>query len=224
MTKDKAGTGFGAKAITYIQEKNLERKLGRSLEVEKHTRPMTWGLYLEHRVHGMLSISYEYVSQKTLVHPGIDLWVGSPDNVNIDESVVGDTKCWEPKAFAEYVDCLSLNDIELFKKEYPKEFWQLISNACILGMKYIEPIVYMPYESEIPDIRESVSNYDCEDPWNYRFIAEAPISELAYLPDGGYYKNLNIFRFPVPEADKQALTDGVIEAGKLLIERPKILV
>src|ERR1035437_692570 len=89
MTVDNSGNNFGAPALKYIKEKNLERKLNRSLTIDKKTRPTTWGKFMEQRVHSMLSLSYEHNSQETIVHPEIKFWSGSPDNVNIDESVVG---------------------------------------------------------------------------------------------------------------------------------------
>lgn len=219
MTTGRQTGGFGEPAITYIKRKNLERKMGRSSEVQKQSRAILWGKFLEKRVYDLLPLSYEQCSKTTLLHPQFDYWAGSPDNLNRNESTVGDTKCYEPQNFGDYVDVLMQKDIELFKKEFPKEYWQLVSNACILKFKHIEPIVYMPYESEIPAIREMAQNNDDPDFYMYRFIAEAPIEELPYLPDGGHYKNLNIFRFEVPEADKELLTNNVEKAGKMLIPR-----
>lgn len=201
---------------SYVSEKNMERRLGRSLSIEKSTRPMIWGHFLELYVHeNKLSTAYELLSDTTMVHPEFSYWVGTPDNVNRSASVVGDTKCFEPKAFCEYVDCISQNDVELFKAEYPKEYWQLVSNACILNMKYIEPIAYMPYLSELPDIRLAAANTE---EWKYKFIAESENTELAWLPDNSSYKDLNIIRFEVPQADKDLLTETVIKAGKQLIQ------
>lgn len=207
---------------TYIAEKNMERKLGRSLSMDKQTKATLWGHFLEARVHDMLPMSYEQVGGKTITHPHIPYWTGTPDNICRIESVVGDTKSLEPKAFCSYVDVLMTGDIELFKKEEPQKYWQLVSNSILTGMKNIEPIVYMPYESEIEAIRQMASNYDGSDQWRYRFIAESPLCELAYLPDGGYYKNLNRFRFEVPASDKEALTNAVLKYGKQLIQEPSL--
>jgi len=215
--------GTSKVAETYIHEKNLERKLGRCLSLEKSTRSMSWGHFMEKYVHeNKLSMSYALMSDTTVLHPDVAYWAGSPDNVNKKESVVGDTKCFEPKAFCEYVDCIIQNDIELFKKLFPKEYWQLVSNACILGMKFIEPIAYMPYLSEIPAIKKAAQEADPLDPWKFGFIVNGDISELAYLPDGGYYKDLNIVRFEVPLADKKLLTEAVVKAGAHLIPRQSI--
>ncbi len=212
-------TGAPKPYDTYIKEKNIERKLGRTLGMDKGSRSTLWGSFVQHRVHELLPLSYEFLADITIQHPTIPYWVGTPDNVKRIEGVVGDTKCLEPKAFCEYVDVLQQGDTELFKKEHPDKYWQLISNACILGYNIIEAIVYMPYQSELPEIRELANTYVGLDFYKYRFIVEAPECELPYLPDNGHYKNLNVFRFDVPPADKQLLTNAILKAGTQLIER-----
>lgn len=207
-------------ALNYIAEKNIEYKIGRSINLQKQTRATLWGNYLQQRVHDMLPTSYKLVDEKTVAHPTVSRWVGSPDNICESESLIGDIKCYEPKKFTEYVDCLSKNDIQLFKSEFPQEYWQLLSNACILGMDNIEAIVYIPYFSELQEIRQSVLDLDAEDDKKkYGFIAYSHYNELAWISDGCGYKNLNQFRFVAPVEDKLFLENKVLEAGKLLIER-----
>lgn len=215
MTYNKAKTDFGAQGLSYIQEKRIERKLGRSISMNKGTQSTKWGNFLERRVHDLLPLSYKSVSKVTLQHPEYPFWCGSPDNVEEETLTVADTKCYEPQNFAEYNDVLKVNDTELWKAEFPKEYWQLVSNACILGYKNIEAIVYMPYKSELDVIRDMVINYDEPDQWKYRFIVECSDYELPFLPDGNeHYKNLNIYRFTCPESDKLALTERVQEAER----------
>lgn len=220
MTEGKTKGTFGKPALTYIQEKIYERKLKRSLDVEASSKPMLWGKFLESRVHDMLPLGWEHKFDETIVHPKYNFWSGSIDNVNRQEDSVGDTKCLQPKKFCEVVDCLTkcqeLNDISLFRDEHPDKYWQLTSNACILGLNYIVPIIYMPYESELEEIRNSVENADLEEPWKYRFITESLKCELAYLPDDSEYKNLNIFRFPLDKLDANLLTQRVLEASLIL--------
>lgn len=219
MTDDKKG-GFGKPALTYIQEKKYELKLKRSLNVEASSRAMLWGKFLESRVHDMLPMGYEHNFDETVKHPTIESWSGSVDNVNRKESTVADTKCLQPKKFCEVVDCLSLcqelGNTELFKQEHPDKYWQLVSNACILGMDNIESIIYMPYESELTDIRLAAENTDDDEPWKYRWIYESDKSELAYLPNDSEYKNLNIFRFPLDKGDAILLESKVIAASIIL--------
>jgi hypothetical protein len=223
MSNNKQGTAFGAPGISYIAEKNLERKLGRSLDLGKGSNATLWGQFLEQRVHDLMPVGYELMSKVTMPHPEYkDIWVGSQDNVVREESCVCDTKCYEPQKFAEYNDALikakATGDLSEWKKDYAKEYWQLISNACIWGFKYIEVILYMPYESELVEIKQAAIDYEDTDQWKYRFIYETDNSGLAYLPDGNaYYKNLNVYRFEAPEADKEALKERVLLAAKELI-------
>jgi len=223
-TNGKVAGTYGAPFYSYVHEKNLERKLGRSLSLDAGNRSTKWGQFLEQRVHDLLPTSYELLSNVTMLHPVHgDIWAGSQDNVCKQDGVVADTKCYEPQNFAEYNDVLikakETGDLSEWKKSYAKEYWQLVSNACIWGFNLMEAILYMPYESELEDISNEAYNYDGDNPHEYRFIYESHKSKLAYLPDGNkHYKNLNIYRFEIPEKDKDFLTSRIIEAGKLLIE------
>lgn len=220
----KLGT-IGTPGLTYIEEKKIERRMGRSLETETYSRDMTWGLFLEGRVHSFLfDPEYLLLSKETKVHPTIEYWSGSADLVKALKKV-GDIKCYQPKNFAILTDAILLQDIANFKAKCVKEYWQLVSNAIIHNVPNAEIISYMPYKSELEEIRELATNYD--DPgneWKYRFISESPDSVLAYLPDGGYYKNLNSFEFEIPQSDKDFLTERVLEAGKLLIGENHVII
>lgn len=226
LTSGDGPFGFGAPALEYIREKRWERKLKRPLMVEVTTRSILWGKFLEERVHNLLPLGYRHVNNVTLDHLVIDCWKGSPDEINELEDTVSDIKCYQPKAFCQYVDVLTRakeqNDVSIFKKENPDEYWQLVSNSVLTGLSNIEAIVYMPYESELLEIREEAENYDGDDPWRFRFIYEVDRTELAYLPDDSNYKNLNIFRFPVPEEDVKLITSRVKNAEILLTRQKDI--
>ena len=213
--KDK--TSFGAPALNYIQEKKYERKLKRSISTDAETRPTLWGKFLESRVHDLLGMEYEHTNDISLVHSKYPFWVGSPDFLDRKAKVVSDSKCPQPKAFAELVENCS-KGVEVFKAEHEDYYWQLVSNALITDSEFIELIVYMPYESELPEIRLEAENFDSVDQYKYRFIAESSKHQLAYLPDDSEYKNLNIFRFPLNKADAFTLESKVIEASLLLIK------
>lgn len=208
---------FGSKSVreTYIEEKNIERRLGRSIETESYSNDMAWGLFLEQRVHDLIETSYELKSKETKTHPTIDYWAGSADLIVVGAKV-SDIKCYQPKKFCRYTDAVLKKDPEFIKAEFPKEFWQLVSNAIINCVPKAEAITYMPYRKELEEIREMARNYDESDQWKYRFIAEKEDSWLAWLPDNGYYKNLNRFEWEVSQSDKDLLTQKVLEAGKLL--------
>lgn len=214
MSKDRTGEGFGAPAMAYIKEKALERRLGRSLDVEMNTRALAWGKFLEERVNNLLGLEYKLQSGVTLIHKGYPCWAGSPDFI-VEGVKVAEAKCYYPAKFAAYTDALLTKDINHIKKEFPAEYWQVVSNAAILDYWQGEAITYMPYESELQEIRDMAYEYQGERPWEYRFIYEDPKEYLPYLPDGGYYKNLNIFTFEIPEEDVAILSEKVRQANKL---------
>lgn len=213
--------GTPAPRAKYIKEKLIEKRLGRPLKLDKYSRPAAWGLLLEQYVCGeKLGTGYQSVGDITLQHPEYgEVWAGSPDAKNIREKVASSIKCYEPENFATFVDALNeaaKSGTDYLRDERPEEYWQALSDACLLGMDFIEFIVYMPYFSELDTIRAYAEAYDGLDQWKYKFIATSDYTEVAWLPDKGYYKSLNIFRFPVNEADKALLTQKILEASKLL--------
>ena len=217
LTKPGKGeNGFGATAITYINERNLERKLGRSIETNAYSKDMAWGSFLENRVHDMLEFGYLLCSEQTKQHPSIAYWAGSTD-LHFPKVKIGEIKCYQPKHFAEYTDAILKRDIKFLRDNCPQEYWQIVSNSIINNVPVGEAISYMPYQSELDELRELAENYDGADQWEYRFIAESPDMSLAFLPDNGYYKNLNRFEFEVPQEDKDFLTERVKLAGTMLI-------
>jgi len=226
-------SGFGEPAFTYIEEINMERLLGRSLEDEKKANAMKWGNLLEPWVFDGLGPEYTYSSDQTVLHPVIPGWAGSPDGT-IEEAIraVYDMKCpFTLKSFCQLVQPIydglkgidAMNAIRngytdsrgLFHKKHKdgeKYYWQLVSNAILKDTPDAALIVSMPYESELADIKQMVDG----NPDAY-FIAMAGPDELPFLKDGGYYMNRNIIRFEIPKEDKDFLTSRVLEAGKYLI-------
>lgn len=211
--------GFGKPALTYIEECNMERRLGRSLTKEESAKALTWGKLVEGRAFDLLGTAYKLSSQETIVHPTISYWAGSPEGNKFDEGkTVYDIKCpITLKSFCQLVDgdnCMA--NIRERHKDGEKYYWQLVSNAILTDSKYAELIVYCPYKSELDAIRDYVNNYD-GDANKVAWIHWSADNELPYLIDGGYYKNLNIIRFEVKEEDKEFLKERVYKAGQLLI-------
>lgn len=233
LSKNKKGDGFGQPALTYIMEKRLERMLGRSIDNETDARPLSWGKLLEKRVFELLGIDYTLSSTETDLHPNIPYWAGSKDGTHEGkERAIIEIKCpITLKSFCQLVLPLycGLDGLEAMNAirngfaykgiEYPahkdgeKYYAQIVSNACINNLDYGELIVYMPYQSEIPAIRQMADGEA-----NMYWLTYSEDSALPYLVDGGYFRNLNIIRFPIPKGDKIILTDTVIRAGKLLID------
>jgi len=230
LTKNgKAKDTLGVPAYTYIEECNFERRLCRSLDTESNARPLSWGKLVESRVFNLLGIEYQLVSHETIQHPEIDYWSGSPDANKFDDGkTIVDIKCpITLKSFCQLVQCQHLygvdeglskiNHIRAEHKDGEKYYWQLVSNAILTNSKYAELIVYCPYKSELEEIREMVQLMDGESQSKYGWINWANDDELPWLPDGGYYKNINVIRFEVPQVDKDFLKSRVLQCGALLI-------
>lgn len=214
MSSNKAGDSFGAPGLAYIQEKRFEIRLQRRLNTETTSRPTSWGNLVERRAFDLLSMEYQLESTTNLKHPTIEGWTGTPDLRNIKQQAIGDIKCpFTLKSFCEMVD--TFGDVESFKKTKPEYYWQLVSNAIITDMPKAEIVVYCPYLIELDAIREMANNFE-GDQNKVAWVNWANDSDLPYLIEGGYYKNLNTFTFDVPEADKQALTERVKMAIQLL--------
>ena len=223
MKTGKGANGFGAPAITYIEETNIERRLGRSITDESNARPLTWGKLLEGRVFDLLGIDYTLSSTETEQHPNIDFWTGSKDGKkqNVPGGCIIEIKCpITLKSYCQLVQALydgltgmaAMEVIRETHKDGEKFYWQCVSNSCISNTKYAELIIYMPYYSELPAIKMLADGLP-----NAYWIAMAGEDELPYLLDGGYYKNLNVISFEVPQSDKDLLTANVLKAGKMLI-------
>jgi hypothetical protein len=214
--KDEPGAPF----YSYIEEKRSERKLGRSLDLGGAGKSAAWGEIMEMYVFEILiPIKWKHHGKTTKIHPINDSWAGSIDLV--EQSIcVGDLKCYQPKNFVSYADILMSGDIELFKAEHPKEYWQLVSAACIHNTAYAEAMLFMPFQSRLPEIREWVNNSaNDSEAWRYRFIFDSPDEQLPYIPDGNlFYNELVTFRFMVPASDVFFLYDRVEMAAKLLLK------
>jgi hypothetical protein len=236
MTEGKVKGTWGKTALTYISEKNMERKLGRSIGNETNARSCSWGKVVENRCFDLLGTEYRLSSQETFSHPEITFWSGSPDGNKFDEGkTVIDIKCpMTLKSFCQLVDPLyeGLTGTDCINavrngyrdkngqdhdkhKDGDKYYWQLVSNAIITDSKFAELIIYVPYFHELEAIRDIVRTDKSErniGAW-INFVDE---SELPYLIEGGYYKNINVIRFEIPIEDKLLLTAKVQTAGKLL--------
>jgi hypothetical protein len=220
MTKGKGQEMFGAPAKTYIKRKNWERRMGRLVESETWAKPTAWGKLLEDRSFDKLGASYKRTgSEMALQHPEYDFWYGSPDGqgFELDEAViVPDVKCpWTLNSFLTFADCKDIQEVRDMHDDGEKYYFQLVSNACILGLSKSELVVYCPYDDELIEIRADGVNSD--DISTAKWMEYADPREFPSLPKGGYYKDLYRFQFDVPQSDKDLLTARVIEASKLLI-------
>jgi hypothetical protein len=227
ITSSQAYRIVGTPAVlkTYILEKNIERKMGLNLKQDVQTRSMSWGHFCELWVHEKkLGLSYTSSGKETFEHPTIPFWKGSPDFRREDKRIIAECKGYERKNFSLYADAIRQNSTEVLKKDCPEEYWQLISNSIILDYDKIQPIAFMPYYSELPEIAKFIENMDdMELQMNFKFIHDAIVSdraktELPYLNDNGYYEDMTTCILDAPKEDKEFLTNAVLGAGKSLIE------
>ena len=207
-----AGT-FGAPALKYIKEKNRELLLGRELQKERSSRPTSWGNLVESRVYNLLSTEYTLCSSVRYTHSDIKRWSGAPDMIT--DTKVCDIKCpFSLDVFCDKADLIMANDVEGLKKQFPENYWQLISNSILTEKNVCELIIYMPYIREILEIKESLSMYE-RDLNEVAWLNWANDRELPYLIEGNYYKNLYILTWEASEEDKEYLTQRVKQAIEL---------
>ena len=204
--------GFAAPGLTLIQEKVYERRLGKSLSKEHNAKSTMWGKLVEFEAFKLLNdISISLESKTRFYHKENKYWNGMPDYVSKRTSTVGDIKCpWTHKSFCALVDACE-GGLESFKLDSPEYYWQLVSNSILTDSKYMELVVFMPYEDELDNIKAMADG----DP-QYGFIQWALDNELPTLKRDKYYKNLNRFRWEVPKDDQEYLTKRVNLAAKEL--------
>lgn len=205
MTSDNKGTGFGAPALKYIKQICHEIKLGRSITNEAEAKQTSWGTFLETRVFNLLDTSYQNTTkQGRLFHPEIKHYSGVPDFLSGFDTVC-DCKCsFNMEKFCDKM--AALEDYGTFKEEFPADFWQLVSNLVLLRangleINFIEAINYVPYLSELPDIRMAA-----EGDKSMRWLEYTMDNGLPWIPSCSYYKNINIHRFRVMERDVEEWT------------------
>lgn len=218
LTKGKATGSMGAPALTLIEECNVERRLLRSISADVDAKATTWGMICEKYLFEKMGTEYTLYSDQTIQHPTIPYWVGSPEGNKFDEGkTVYDIKCpWTLKSFCEFIDSGNIEAIRLNHKAGEQYYWQLISNAILTESKYAELKIFVPYLKELEGIREVVQNWD-GDQNAFAWINWAHNDKLPWIHEGGHYKNLNTFRFEVPQADKDKLTEAVKRAGDMLV-------
>jgi len=207
MTNNKAKDGFGVPAITYIKGKQRELLLGRNLQKERGSRPTSWGKLVESRVFNLLPTEYILQSDVRDIHPEIERWTGAADMVTTDK--VCDIKCpFSLQVYCDKADIMISNDIEALKKDFPENYWQLVSNSILTGKPIAELIIYCPYLKELIEIKEDLPTYE-GNMNDVAWINWAEAEELPYLIEGNYYKNLYKMEWVVSAEDKELLTERV---------------
>lgn len=222
-TNGKASGSFGKPFYTYVAETNMERRLRRSLTNEENARPLIWGKLCEQVAFDILGTEYRICSQDTIDHPVIECWKGSPDcekYVGNKLDAVIDIKCpMTLKSFCTLIDSFNTGGIQKVRDEHndgEKYYWQLVSNAILIGVDFAELIVFMPYLDQLDTIRQYAHQKDGADIHKYYWVTMGLDEELPWISRNGAYQNLNVLRFEIPKSDKAFLTDRVINAAKML--------
>jgi hypothetical protein len=239
LTKlDRSGKKFGVPAIRYIMETNDERLFNRSIEREITAHALSWGKLNEPLIHELLDMDYVFQSDITVQHPEIKFWAGSTDGFHeVEErSVVQYKSPITKSSFAQLVRPLyhGLQGLEAMyairdgynhegfefpeHKDGEKFYWQIISDACVNKCDYGELIIFMPYDSQLLELKKMAG----DDP-ELRWLDYVNPEEYA-IEDGGFFRNINIIRFEVEQADKDFLTSQVLKAGKFLVDRPALTI
>lgn len=231
MSNGRSLGSVGQPFYTYVDEKRNERNMGVSFDSDPYTKSIAWGNFMELYLHGeCLGSEYRLTSKGTLVHPDYEYWAGTPDCEKFKNGelfAISEIKCYQPKKFADYTNAIKKQDVGFLRDNFKQEYYQVVSNACILNVDYGEVISFMPYASQMDNvvdkngditsigIREIINALDdFADQNKYRFIVDSPNHDLAVLPDGGFYKNINKFMFEIPKEDKEKLTERVELASK----------
>ena len=221
MTDGRGENGLGAPAITYIEEKRAERCLGRSIDLGAHSPALVWGKVME--VVGFeqeMGLDYSLCSTETITHPKYNFWSGSPDARTVNKAV--EMKCFYPKAYYELSRDLMLEDLQKIKANHKEIYWQVLSNAILLGLNKAEIIAFTPTEKQLIEVREKLLNTDFAmeklgmKDWQVRWIYEKELYELPYIPGKIQWPNCVKFEFDVPTEDVIALTKRVLLAEKML--------
>lgn len=222
MSSGRAAGSIGKPFYTYVEEKAFEHRLQRELQKEESAKPLKWGHLLENFAFNELELQYKLISKTRYYHDSIPYWSGMPDCITEDR-IVDIKSHWTLKAFCTIVESYR-GGLEAFKAKHKDYYWQLLSNAILADKKIVEIVSFVPYKSQLEEIKEFVGSPQFTElklySGDYYFLEFAQDNELPYLIEGGYYKNAERFEFEIPQEDKEHLTSRVKLAG---VELEKLL-
>lgn len=225
LVKGNGKYGFGAGAITYLNQKLMELDLGRGISLPVNKWEMNWGKLWEVWVHWQLGSEYELIIDRTTINPKMPWHSGSEDfQVNIEGGCISELKCYQMENHFKYSKCLQKQSIEIFKNEFADEYWQIVSNSLIHNTKYGEAIAFMPTEENLIEMRQLVEGTDYiekhikDDPFKYKFIVDRDLWDLPFIPSHSDFPSMTKFRFEVPIDDKIRLIERLNKANKYLNE------
>lgn len=197
-------------AKTYKEEKHIERLTQAAIKPDVSSRSSNWGTVIELYVNKyLLPIGFEAWNKGTIKHKDLP-FAGTPDIFS--EHTICDIKCFEPKKFGQIALVMRKNNVDLFKKEFPAEYWQLVGNAILADKKNGLLLCFLPKQERLEHIRNFVSGLEIEQPYRYRFIYESEDYELPHQGNNSFFSEVESFEFLIPFEDKVLLLDKLIEA------------
>ena len=227
LVDGKQELGFGAGAITYLNGKKKELEFGRGLELPVNKWELLWGKLWEPFVYWQLGNEYEMVIDQTTIHPKYPQWSGSQDFNILDKGIkigISELKCYQMSNHYDYVKVLQSGNVDVFRKEYKQEYYQIVSNCIIHGVDVGEAIAFMPTEIQLIEMRDLLENSDYiekqlkDDAWKYRQFYEKELWDLPFIPEHSDFPSMVKFRFNVPIEDKILITKKVLNGIKYLNE------
>jgi len=230
----------GDACITYINETNVERILGRAITNESDARPLMYGKLCEPFFFQKLPNSYRLSSAEVMVHPTIDWWSGSPEGEKFGEEKRIGFEMKSPSTLSSFTRLVDpfyrglrgMDAINAIRKDWidpmtglkrkahkdgEKYFIQMISNAVLLDVDVFELIVSVPYKDDLTKLKVTSDDHEKKDGVARFFWAED--DSLPWIHRGGYYQDITIIRFDVPQEEKNKLTELMIAAGTYLKPR-----
>lgn len=214
--------------FTYVKEVFSETLINRVGDVEIKARPVLWGSLMETVLFDRLDMGWTMTHKQTLVHDKYpEFWSGTPDF--IAEHKIAEAKCYYPKNFGLLSAVLNKGNIGLLEDEFPKEYWQCVSNAILCKKDIAVLIAFMPYKKDLIELIQKIEDTAYLEerglaPEDYYWLTRADIEQLPYLPDDSPMSDINMMEFKVPQESKDFITERMILANterKNLIEKYK---
>jgi len=197
--KGKAKESLGKPALTYIQEKILEKRLGRQLENESISHALSWGNLCEDVALATLGLANQNHNER-LKYPNLE-WTGQPDYIL--ENLVGDIKCpFTLKSFCEMYEIQTAEDLKKIRQEY---YWQLVSNAILAKKEECELTIFVPYLEQLELIRELARAMPESEQNQFAWVNWAKDIELPYLIKGSCYNQTKQIKFKPLKGDVEFL-------------------
>lgn len=215
--------------FTYAEEVALERILNRPVTPQADAKSLRWGSLMECIIFDCLPMSYSMTHKNTIEHKKYgDIWAGTPDYKVDIEKKTGEIKCYYIKNWFNYMLALKSGDLERIKEEFPQPYWQVVSNAMLNGHKKAELLTFIPTKEQLENIIVQIEEEDFLernnlDPKDYYFYTRENIEYFNYLPNEWKNKNLVMFEFDIPIADRQFLLERILKFRQEVEEKQKEL-